>query len=743
MGIPAFCRLLKAVLATFLTCSPAMAQVPWTDPIAYVGHGAMFDREGREISGTASAIGSMQAEYMAQLTPLLTAGQRTEFEAFRQAVTPAQPVDGQSQLILNARLIDWLTAVVRGETSALIRDRNTFLKNRLSYRLPTSADPAAQRPLNRFSVGPELKLKMDENPPPPPVVLLSLTGNGGADYRAECAANGVPLPVSFGPGSGWTPRALPGNPDGIIEGADLFIERGMRAQVLTLNSTAPEGVCVALPRFGTDNIVTLDGIICLGKASSKACFWDNQKNGVPFTFVRGAARNINDWGGGTELRGGVAGYCSDCHAGENPFIIHGDVLDSLDAPIPASAGVPAQPALPMMPDAWHSPIVRSGDALPWPENPGPMNAPSACASCHGTAAARGFAGRLPHLSTALGGHCASVLRPAIGMATSGAPASMPQGAPGSLANTPAMNALVAWCVQGATGNPASRGDPHLTTFNGITYDFQSAGEFTYLRGDDGLEIQTRQTAVSTAAAVRNGHTGLSSCVSVNTAVAARMGKHRVTLQPNAQAPRRIGLELRIDGELVPRDRKRIDLGESGMLVLGRLPGSVEMILPDEGRLVITSNWWTAQELWYLNLDIVGGTGREGLAGAILGRDWLPLLPDGESLGPRPVALNDRHDILHGKFADAWRVTDTSSLFDYAPGTSTANFTNPSWPPAAPPCIAPDRPAFQAEPMPPRKAREICRKVQDKEMRAQCIFDLRVTGDPGFAETYSASEQLAR
>lgn len=73
------------------------------------------------------------------------------------------------------------------------------------------------------------------------------------------------------------------------------------------------------------------------------------------------------------------------------------------------------------------------------------------------------------------------------------------------------------------------GDPHIKTTDGTKYDFQGAGEFVSLRDPDGMEIQTRQTAIATTFfPPPDPHDGLASCVSINTAVAARIGDHRVT-----------------------------------------------------------------------------------------------------------------------------------------------------------------------------------------------------------------------
>jgi len=100
-----------------------------------------------------------------------------------------------------------------------------------------------------------------------------------------------------------------------------------------------------------------------------------------------------------------------------------------------------------------------------------------------------------------------------------------------------------------SGDASTRGD-RMSPLNHFNYDSKVPENFVYLRDADGLEIQTRHTPVATTFnPSANPYTGLASCVSVNSAVAARVGKHRVTLEPSYGDNRqRNQLELRIDGK---------------------------------------------------------------------------------------------------------------------------------------------------------------------------------------------------
>jgi hypothetical protein len=94
--------------------------------------------------------------------------------------------------------------------------------------------------------------------------------------------------------------------------------------------------------------------------------------------------------------------CSDCHAGENPFIVH-----PLDLAFSSALS-----AVNVNPKAWPTPIVHPdwvGNIGPI-EKLGPVNSgQERCDSCH----SKDVAGRFPLVSNALPEYCSSVLTPAV------------------------------------------------------------------------------------------------------------------------------------------------------------------------------------------------------------------------------------------------------------------------------------------------------------------------------------------
>ena len=79
-------------------------------------------------------------------------------------------------------------------------------------------------------------------------------------------------------------------------------------------------------------------------------------------------------------------------------------------------------------------------------------------------------------------------------------------------------------------------------------------------------------------------------------------------------------------------------------------------------------WWTACP----PADLAGGVA--GLQGEGEGAQNDIQLPDGTVL-PQPITT----DTLYNVFGNAWRVSQATSLFDYAPGQTTATFTDVNFP----------------------------------------------------------------
>ena len=199
----------------------------------------------------------------------------------------------------------------------------------------------------------------------------------------------------------------------------------------------------------------------------------------------------------------------------------------------------------------------------------------------------------------------------------------------------------------ATPNGMGVGDPHLTTFDSRPYSFYAVGEFvlaqsTVAGNSFDVQIQTRPW-----------HAG--SVASIISEVAAKLGDRNVTF-----------------------DLDRAHAGESFVWIDGHpasLSAGNRVVTLDAGRIIEISPsdyqviWNTGETLDVTNagscLEVTAslspkdGPGSvEGLLGSDSGWDSDFQLPNGAILDPQ-ISMSE----IDGVFADAWRVTDATSLFN--------------------------------------------------------------------------------
>ena len=176
----------------------------------------------------------------------------------------------------------------------------------------------------------------------------------------------------------------------------------------------------------------------------------------------------------------------------------------------------------------------------------------------------------------------------------------------------------------------------------------------------------------------------------------------------ARGPRRWGGDLRVNRRL--RDR---------------LPGRHEDVGAGDRRLRHLCRDHALGRTQAGGVGLLGPVAHGGLG--------VPALPDGTQL----PATTDRHQayvMLYGQFADAWRVTDATTLFDYDSGKSTASYTIKPYPTETKVLTLADLSPAQLA-----AGQAACSAITDSRLRDQCVFDVGVTGDAGFAGSYAIAQ----
>lgn len=290
----------------------------------------------------------------------------------------------------------------------------------------------------------------------------------------------------------------------------------------------------------------------------------------------------------------------------------------------------------------------------------------------------------------------------------------------------------------------SYGDPHILTFDGHRYSFQTVGEFVLVKYKNcKFEVQVRQAPVNTS-------------LSLNSAVAMRVGSTRVGLYAQDFPDSDTTTPLRINGKPAVVEGKFLSLSNDGKIYKNGNNYVVEWLT---GEKVVTRIYQRGQ-FKYMDISVFASDSQSNQIIGLLGnangnsKDDLRFrngkkLPSKSTYGnvnnlvkrvspvrlPLNTAMNRYLKKLNKDFGDSWRINQEESLFDYAANQSTNTFTNRNFPSEYLTLGRLSTSELQL-------AQATCRQQNvEPDLMEGCIFDVAYSGNKGFARTAAKAGQM--
>ncbi|MDR1213260.1 MAG: VWD domain-containing protein, partial [Propionibacteriaceae bacterium] len=265
------------------------------------------------------------------------------------------------------------------------------------------------------------------------------------------------------------------------------------------------------------------------------------------------------------------------------------------------------------------------------------------------------------------------------------------------------------------------GDPHLTTFDGLNYDFHGVGEYRLLQHEpSGLEVQIRTVAaandMSSISAVAVSTAGFD--VEADGSGAVSINGFKVSLDPDIPTYLDWGVYVAKVGSSIRIVTGVDEDGRSAAVVwtpMGNGRGDLSVDLP--------TSW--AGEMTGMLGNFDGDPGNDLVSAD--GDD----VTSGVGFGVSDSLFLQR---LYGTFGDSWRVTADNSAFTYADGRSPASYVDRSFPRAVKSLGSLSEAAYL-------QAAEACRSAGVPEGLGfdDCVLDVGFSGDVSFATDRAPTE----
>jgi hypothetical protein len=229
----------------------------------------------------------------------------------------------------------------------------------------------------------------------------------------------------------------------------------------------------------------------------------------------------------------------------------------------------------------------------------------------------------------------------------------------------------------------SYGDPHLSSFDGARYSFQTVGEFVLARSQSGrFEVQSRQQSQSDD-------------FSLNTAIAMNVNGDRVSIYAMNRPDANAQTALRVNGVPTMMVRDVYFLPQGGTISYSNMAYTVTWPTGE----VVKAELRNSSAMSFINTTVqiypCSGEQYDGLLGNANGLDRDDFDAGTGTNRPAYMAFssfgNDQMQrasnemekeylaFLARDFARVWRVTPITSLFEYLPGESTLTYTDERYP----------------------------------------------------------------
>jgi len=318
-------------------------------PELYFYHGMVLDENLREIPPTLDNISFVLRRFSEGLASRSSAESNARIvEMLRSA--PMEEMDKNDELLRSVALARWLLKNNDYPQEASLEPMLGALEVWASIPTQEGMDLQFRNNSRLAPMLAAMDLEIQDIPSDQSVVT---------DYFNECRREQVPIPPDWGHRNWVFQSELDPNFSFVADSDSI-------AEVWTYVDPNVPGLCIGLPRkdVATKGI-GLFGIICQSERTGKACFWDNVDWRTKYRLTPEQSKHMKI----ADIQNGslVKENCTNCHRGENVFVIH--PRTAVDLPKEFDTDPEGD---------WYTPISRQKI---W-GNPGPMKGMARCTGCH-------------------------------------------------------------------------------------------------------------------------------------------------------------------------------------------------------------------------------------------------------------------------------------------------------------------------------------------------------------------------